>query len=453
MKILIAGDGNLGAAITRQLSAEGYDLTVIDNNRNVLDSGTERYDVMGVHGNCATMEVLEQAGVKDAELLIAATSADEVNLLCCTTAHGMNPKLHTISRIRNPEYSEQIYALRDVFGLSLAVNPDRQAAFEIERLLKYPGFLRRDSFARGRAEIVELKVDSASKLKDVALSSLNSIVGCKVLVCTVLRNGVAIAPDGKFVVKEGDRLFVTAPTNDMAILLRSLGIITRPVKRVILAGGSRISFYLAQLLQKSGMHVTLIESDYERCVELASLLPNTNVIHGNAGMQSTLDSEGIDKCDALVSLTGQDELNMIISLYGKSRKVPQIITKVRESEYGSIFDDLALGSVICPKELCCNTIVSYVRAMDNQTGAAVAVHFIADGQAEAMEFIVDENTRHCGETLKKIRLKKNVLLASIAHGSTSRVPDGSSTFEIGDSIIIVTGKDTVVRQLNDIFDD
>ena len=213
MKIIIAGGGKVGATLTRQLSAEGYDLTLIDKNPHVLDSTMNAYDVMAVQGNCATMATLRQAGVEDADLLIAVTNADEVNLLCCMTAHGLNPKLHTIARIRNPEYAHQIYKMRNSFGLSLTVNPEKQAAIEIERLLKYPGFLRRETFAKGRVEIVELRIDEKSKLCNVSLGDLGSVVKCRVLVCAVLREGEAIAPKGDFVLRQGDRVFVSAPTD------------------------------------------------------------------------------------------------------------------------------------------------------------------------------------------------------------------------------------------------
>lgn len=196
MKIIIAGDGKVGSILTRQLSAEGYDLTLIDENPRVLESTEEMYDIMAVQGNCATMEVLEQAGVREADLLVAATSADEINLLCCLTAHGMNEGLHTVARIRNPEYTEQIIKMREVFPLSLVVNPERQAAVEIERLLKYPGFLKRESFAKGRVEIVELRLDADSPLCNHSLADMDSIVGCKVLVCAVLREGSTVTPDG-----------------------------------------------------------------------------------------------------------------------------------------------------------------------------------------------------------------------------------------------------------------
>lgn len=452
MKILVAGNGKVGATLVRQLSAEGHDLTIIDSNPKVLESSVEQYDVMAVQGNCASMNVLLQAGVRDAELLIAVTDADEVNLLCCMTAHGINPELHTIARIRNPEYTDQIYGMRDVFALSMAVNPERQAAIEIERLLRLPGFLKRDTFAKGRVEIVELRVDPNSKLCNVPLSELNGIVKCKVLVCTVLRSGAAVAPDGNFVLQAGDRIFVTAPTDALAVLLKSLGIITRRVNRVILCGGGRVSYYLAQQLQRSGMTVQLIEQNYDRCVQLAGLLPSACIVHGDASSQPLLESEGIDECDALVTLTGIDEMNMVISIFGSSRGVPQVITKLGRVESGNILDSLPLGSVICPKELCCNTIVRYVRAMQNQTGAAVAVHTIADGQAEAVEFVVDEHTLHCGEPLKKLKLRKNVLVVCITRGAKTEIPNGESTFSQGDTLIIVSSGESVIHQLNDIFE-
>lgn len=452
MKIIIAGDGKMGATLTRQLSAEGDDITLIDANPKVLESSEERYDVMVVQGNCASMDVLLQAGVKDADLLIAVAGADEINLLCCMTAHGLNPTLHTIARVRNPEYSEQIYKMRDMFALSLTVNPEKQAAVEIERLLRYPGFLKRDTFAKGRVEIVELRLDENSKLCNVALNDMNSIVKCKILVCAVLRNGRAEAPDGNFVLREGDRIFVTAPTENLAILLKNLGIITHKVKRVIICGGGRMSYYLASRLEKSGINVQIIERDRERCDHLAAILPNACIIHGDVSNQFLLESEGVSDCDALVTLTGLDELNMVVSLYGTNCGVPQVITKLGRMDNANILGNVAFGSVVTPKELCCNTIVRYVRAMKNQTGAALTVHTIADGQAEAMEFRVDETTQYCGQPLKKIKLKKGVLVVCITKGSRQEIPNGDSYFDVGDSVIIVTGSDRGIYQLNDIFE-
>ena len=451
MNIIIAGDGKVGSTLTRLLAAEGHDITLIDINARVLGTSQEQYDVMAVHGNCAAMETLLQAGVRDAELLIAATSADEVNLLCCTTAHGLNPKLHTIARIRNPEYTNQIYKMRNIYGLSMLINPERQAANEIERLLKYPGFLRRDVFAKGRTEIVELRIDNKSKLCNAAMYDLPNIVGCKVLVCAVLRAGSAIIPKGNFILQEGDRVFVTAPTAHLTKLLKNLGIITRKVRDVMLCGGGRVSFYLASLLEKDKMSVRILEKNPSRCVELAEQLPETSIIQGDCSNQSVLEDQGIGDCDALVTLTGTDETNMVISLYGGSQGVPQIITKLSRGENSSIADSMNLGSLICPRELCSNNIVRYVRAMQNQTGAAVSVHAIADGQAEAVEFLVDETTKNCGVPLKQMKLKPNVLIASIISGTKNALPNGDSVFHPGDSIVVVTSGRGVLSQLNDIF--
>ena len=438
--------------LTKQLSAEGYDLTLIDADPEVLESTESRYDVMSVQGNCASMETLERAGIRETDLLIAVTNADEVNLLCCMTAHGMNPDIHTIARIRNPEYNDQIFKMRNLFALSMMINPERQAAVEIERLLKYPGFLKRDTFAKGRVEIVELRVDAGHKLCNIALNDLYNIVKCKILVCTVIRNGKAVMPGGDFVLMEGDRIFVTAPTNVLTTLLRNLGIITHKAKRVILCGGGRVSYYLAQMLLKNGIGVQIVERDYEKCVQLANMIPKATVIHGDATKEFLLDNEGISDCDALVTLTGVDEMNIIISLYGSSCKVPQIITKLGRLENNTILDVLPLGSIISPKELSCNNIVQYVRAMQNQTGAALTVYMIADGQAEAVEFMVDRNTLHCGEPLKKLRLKKNVLVACIMHGAQLEIPNGDSSFAQGDTVIVVTGADRVLYRLDDIFE-
>ena len=451
MDIIIAGTGKTGLTLARQLIAEGHDLTLIDTDRRVLETALEQHDAMAVCGNCASRETLLQAGVKKADLLIAATDADEVNLLCCMTAHGVNPKIHTIARIRRPEYAEQVMTMPEVFPLSLTVNPEKRAAMEIERLLKYPGFLRRDTFAKGRVEIVELRIDAKSKLSNVALRDLTTVVKCKVLVCAVLRQGNAVAPSGDFVLNPGDRIFVTAPTATLAVLLKNLGIITRRVRKVLICGGGRVSYYLASMLEKDGIGVSLLDRNPARCTELASLLPETSIILGDCSNQSLLDNQGIANVDALCALTGMDETNVITALYANTCNVPQVITKLSRGVSSSIADSLNLGSVVSPRQLCSNDIVRYVRAMENQTGAAVSVHAIADGQVEAMEFLVDENTKNCGVPLKELKTKPNVLIASITRGAQTEIPNGNSTFSQGDTLVVVTSGRGVIKRINDIF--
>ncbi len=450
MEIIVAGAGKVGLTLARQLVSEEHSVTLIDMNSQILEDAIGQFDTMSICGNCASKEILLQAGVEKADLVIAATNADEVNLLCCMTAHGINKNLHTIARIRNPEYAEQVMTMPEVFPLSLTINPEKHAAQEIQRLLHYPGFLRRDAFAKGRAEIVELRIDEKSKLSNIALRDLSNVIKCKVLVCAVLRQGNAVAPSGDFVLQPGDRVFVTAPTATLGLLLKNLGILTRRVRKVLICGGGRVSYYLAKLLEKDGIQVSLIDRDYARCAELAALLPDTTILRGDCSNPALLDNQGIGDVDALCSLTGMDETNMIISLYGNVRNVPQVITKLSRGER-VIADTLPVGSVICPKELCSNIIVRYVRAMQNQTGAAVSVHTIADGQVEAVEFLVDSSTRNCGKPLKALKLKPNVLIASITHGAQTQIPNGDSIFAEGDTVVAVTSGRGILKSINDIF--
>ena len=452
MKILIAGSGRVGETLVRQLSSEGYDLTVIDKDAKLLEALVEQYDVMAITGNCASMDTLKEAGVGSADLLIAATGSDEINLLCSMTAHGINPEIHTIARIQNPDYTEQIYAMRETFGLSMIFNPEKHAAREIERLLKYPGFLKRDSFAKGRVEIVELKLDENSKLCGAPLYGIYGMIKCRILICAVLRNGQAIIPDGKFVLQSGDKIFVTAPSAELSRLLKNLGIIAGKTRKVMIAGGGSVGYYLASALCDSKIDVTVIEKDPERCVSLTEVLPNADIICGDAGNQPLLTSEGLESADALVTLTGNDELNAVVSMYGSSCELPLIVTRLDRLDNAKILDKLPIGTVVSPKKLFSDTIVRYVRAMQNQEGAAITVHNIADGKAEALEFILDDKAMNCGRPLKELKLKKNVLIACITHNGKIEIPGGNSAFEAGDIVIVVRACNDVILQFNDIFE-
>ena len=453
MKILICGCGDIGETLARSLGEAGYDLTIMDSDPQVLESGINRYDVMAVQGNCASMEALQRAGVKKCKLLIACTGSDELNLLCCMTARTLNPRIHTIARIRDPEYLEQAYAMRDAFGISLTFNPEQDAATEIERLIKYPGFLTRESFMGGRAELAELRVEEGSRLCNVALANLDAIVRTRVLVCVVLRDGEAIIPDGKFVLREGDRIFVAAAPDELATMLKSLGIVTHKARRVMVVGGGAMSYYLAKKLKNSrSIDITIFERDAQRCLELSELLPRAAVVHGDDGNLTFLEKEGLAKADALLSLTDTDEQNVIVSLYAESLGVPQVVTRLGRLDNSAFIDQLSIGSVVSPGKLCCNTIIRYVRAMKNRNGAAVAVHHIADGQAEAIEFLVDPDTFHCGEPLKKIKFKANARLGCIARGNEIIIPGGDDCFQEGDSVVVVVNGESNVLELNDIFE-
>ncbi len=449
MKILIAGCGEVGEHLALELSQEGYDLTILDSDRRVLEAGLNRFDVMSVQGNCASVKSLVQAGIESSDLLIATTGIDELNLLTCMMAKTLNPKIHTIARLRNPEYMEQAYDMRDKFGISMTFSAERDAAREMERLIKHPGFLSRETFMGGRAEVAELRIETGSPLCDVPMYSLDNILKCRVLVCAVLRDGATVIPDGKFVLKENDRIFVTASTDNLSAMLKALGIVTKKARRILIAGGGTMAYYLARNLRNG--NVMIIERDAERCRELSELLPRATIVNGNVREQSFLESEGFSSSDALVSLTEMDELNVITSLFGSEHKIPLIITRIGQLENTGFIANLSLGSVISPRRFSCNSVVRYVRAMRNHDSAARAVHRIADGQAEAIEFEVDSDTLYLDTPLKEIRLKRDLRLACIARGNEIMIPDGDSRFNAGDRVIVVAKVDASVLELNDIF--
>jgi trk system potassium uptake protein TrkA len=451
MKIIIAGAGKVGETLAGQLTDEGYNVTMIDTRTEVLEACVGEYDVIAVHGNCAGVGTLREAGIENADLLICATGNDEVNLLTSVTAHALNKKLHTIARIRDPEYAENVIRMRKDFGLSMAFNPEKQAAEEIARLIRYPGFLQRDTFAKGSTEIVELKLEENHPLCGVSLSALPALVKCKVLVCAVLREGEPIVPTGSFTLKDGDRLFVTAPTENLSRMLKNLGIVAHKAKHVMVVGGGRISYYLSEILEKSGVGVKIIEKDAVRCEQLASMLSRAEIVCGDVGHRTLLESEGLRESDALISLTDLDELNMLVSIYGSGWGVPQVITKLSHVEDSKILDSLPVGSIISPRKLCSRSILRYVRAMDHKAGAAITVHSLADGAVEASEFLVTEETLHCGKTLRDIKIKKNILVAGITRGADTNIPDGDSKFEVGDFVVVIAPSEAGISELNDIF--
>lgn len=451
MNIIIAGDGKVGLALTQQLLREGHDLVVIDSNPDVLERNLSQLDVMSVQGNAANMHTLHTAMVEKADLLIAATSADEINILCCLTGRRMNKRLHTIARMRNPEYTDQLFLMREDLGLSMAVNPDQAAAIDIFRSLQFPSFLQREAFAKGRVEIVELRVDADSALNGIQLSQLYKIARVKVLVCAVERGGKVDIPHGNYILQPDDHIYVTAKVANLTRLIKNLGIETHKIRQVMIIGGGRLSFYLAERLLRAGIGVKIIERNPERATSLSAQLPGATIILGDGSSKALLDSEGLGSTDALVTLTDIDEQNIIISMYGSSSSPAKTITKINRLEYSSIFADMGIGSIVSPKDLCSNIIVGYVRAMQHKKGNVLALHRIADGQAEALEFLVDSSVYYCNTPLKDIPLKRGVLIACITRRAETIIPDGNSVFIKGDTVVVVTTSENPFYQMNAIF--
>lgn len=454
MDIIIVGDGKVGAALATQLSGEGHDITIIDSNSQAVNESAEQLDVMAVIGNGASMDTLRTAGADRADLLIAATSRDELNLLTCLTAKKLGTT-HTIARIRNPEYSDQLVAMRDDLGLSMTVNPDLAAAQEAYRLLQFPSFLKRDSFAKGRVEIVALKVDEGSKLVNIPLFKLYEIAGVNVLVCAVEREDGVHIPSGSFTLHAGDTIYVTAGIQDLATLVKNLGLVEKRIRSLFIIGGSRIAFYLAKRCLEGGMAVKIIEQDHKRCVELAEGLPKATIIEADGSREDVLSAEGLKSYDAAITLTGMDEENLVLSMYASHLGVSKVITKINRLEYADVFRKVGIGSTVSPKGLCCANIVRYVRAMSTASDidSVLALHPIVDGQAEALEFQVEQGARHQRETLKDIPLKKGILVACITHRGKTILPRGDTSFTAGDTVIVVTAGGRAISSLDDIFAD
>ena len=453
MDIILVGDGKVGVAITMQLAREGHNLTVVDSNSGVLEQSAAEYDVMVVHGNGASLPVLREAEAHSADLLIAATGADETNILTCIIAKRLGTR-HTIARVRNPEYSEQLVMLRDELGLSMTVNPELAAAEEAYHILQFPSFLARDTFAHGRVEIVEIKIGRDSKLVDTPLKALYSIVDVKVLVCAVERKGSIYIPNGEFFLREGDNIYVTADTNDLVKLVRGLEIGRPKIKNVMLIGGSRIAYFLAAMLLKNGIGVKLIEKNRERCDELAERLPKAVIIHGDGNRQRLLLEEGIRETDALVTLTDLDEQNLFLSLYGAHVGVQKVITKINQTEYAEVIGEMGIESVISPKLLCATEIVRYVRAMANTTGGSViTMHEMANGKAYALEFRATDKTLYLDIPLMQIPFRRSFLLACIIRRGKAIIPRGSDVIQHDDAVIVVSSSEEAVVDLNEIFED
>ncbi len=454
MNIIIVGAGKVGSALTEQLSAEGHNITIVDSNPLAVNTTAERLDVMGVIGNGASMAILRQAGAEEAELLIAATSLDELNLLTCFTAKKLGVK-HTIARIRNPEYTDQVNDLREELGLSMTVNPEQAAAQEAYQLLQFPSFLKREPFAQGRVEIVGVPVEKGSKLCGIPLSKLYEIAKVSVLVCAVQREDGIHVPSGTFTIQEGDTLFVTAGIGSLTTLVRNLGLEEKRVRSLLIIGGSRIALYLARRCLDSGMAVKIIERDHQRCLELAELLPQALIIEADGSRQDVLSSEGFDTYDAVITLTGMDEENLILSMLANRNGVGKVITKVDRMEYTDLFRQAGIGSIISPKGISRSLIARYVRGMSTASGMAnmLALHTIVDGQVEALEFLATTATRHRGEKLMDIPLKPGILVSCITHAGRTTIPRGDSSFAAGDTVIVVTAGEHTISDINDIFAD
>ena len=451
MKIIIVGCGKVGTTLAEQLNRENHDITLIDTNEEAIQNISNSADVMGVTGNGAVYQVQMEAGIQDADLLIATTNSDELNMLCCLIAKKAG-NCHTIARIRNPEYSSEIRYIREELNLSLAINPELAAAREIARLLRFPSAIKIEPFAKGRIELLKFLIPEHSLLNDMRVMDVVNRLKSNVLICVVERGNDVVIPDGNFVMKKGDKISFIASHQESADFFKKAGVDNNIVKSAMFVGGGKLTHYLCRLLEDTKIKIKLIERDEERCRQLSELLPKAMIIHGDGTDEQLLLEEGIRQTEAFASLTGFDEENIMLSLYASSQSKAKLITKVNKIAFENVINSLNIGSLIQPKMLTAEIILQYVRAMQNSMGSSniETLYKIAADKAEALEFRVKEGSPVLGIPLEKLKLIDNLLVACINRGGTIITPRGKDTVEAGDTVIVVTTH-TGLNDLTDIL--
>lgn len=451
MKIIIVGCGKVGTTLAEQLNRENHDITLIDTNEEAIQNISDSADVMGVTGNGAVYQVQMEAGIQDADLLIATTNSDELNMLCCLIAKKAG-NCHTIARIRNPEYSSEIRYIREELNLSLAINPELAAAREIARLLRFPSAIKIEPFAKGRIELLKFLIPEHSLLNDMRVMDVVNRLKSNVLICVVERGNDVVIPDGNFVMKKGDKISFIASHQESADFFKKAGVDNNIVKSAMFVGGGKLTHYLCRLLEDTKIKIKIIERDEERCRQLSELLPKAMIIHGDGTDEQLLLEEGIRQTEAFASLTGFDEENIMLSLYASSQSKAKLITKVNKIAFENVINSLNIGSLIQPKMLTAEIILQYVRAMQNSMGSSniETLYKIAADKAEALEFRVKEGSPILGIPLEKLKLIDNLLVACINRGGTIITPRGKDTVEAGDTVIIVTTH-TGLNDLTDIL--
>lgn len=452
MKIVIIGDGKVGYKLAKQLSEENYDVVLVDNNAKKLKDTINRLDIFCIAGDGVSADVQKEADVPHADLVIACASTDEVNMLSCLIAKRLGAK-HTIARVRNPIYYEQIDILREDLRLSMTINPELTVANEIARVLIFPSASKVETFVKGRVELVEVPVRAGNPMIGVTLAEVYKKMQIKILVCAVQRGDVVYIPDGSFVAQEGDKLHIASSHKELVEFFKAIGSKKTRIKKVIIGGCGRVGFYLAKRLCAMGMEVKVIEQRRDRCEELCEQLPKVTVIHGDATNHDLLIEESVQEADAFIALTGVDEENIITGLFAKTQGVNKIVAKVNEDSRAKMVEGLGIDTIVSAKTTTADAIMSYVRARQNSyTSANVETMYrLVDDRVEALEFIIKEKTRYTGVPLKNLKLKRNNLIACIARNREIIIPSGNDYMQVGDSVVIVT-RDKKVQDIRDILE-
>ena len=450
MQIVIVGLGKVGRALTEQLTAEGHDIVAIDCDAGRTEDIMNVYDVRGVAGNGACYDVQQEAFATGADLLIATTSSDEINMLACLVAKKIGTR-HTIARIRDPEYERQLRIMRGELGLSMIINPEKATAREIARVLRFPSAIKLERFCRGRFELIEYRLNPGNPLIGMALSDLYRNIHVKILICAVARGRDIVIPGGSFTLQEGDKIYLTATPRDLGDFFRRLGIFKARANNVMVVGASSMAYYLIKELRDIRMHITVIDSSAERCRLMSERLPGVLVIHGDAADSELLNEEGLADMDAFVALTGLDETNIILSMYAAQGDRCKVVAKVNRPSFAELATaNGMLDSVVSTATVTSESILQYVRAMQNSLGSNIkALHRVVGGRVEALEFIVGSKAPYVNIPLKDLPIRQEVLLAGIVRqNGQAIIPSGSDTLQPGDDVVVIT----TGARINDLRD-
>lgn len=452
MRILIVGDGKVGHTLATELLREGHDITIIDQNEEVIKKTTDNLDVICVHGNGANAATLMEAEVGRADILIAATATDEINMLCCLIGKHLGAKF-AIARIRDPEYGESLQVLQHELGIDMTINPERATAQEISRMLRFPFANNVEPFAKGRVELAEFLAREDDGIVGKPMKELTARHSDlpKVLYCAVEREGEVVIPGGDFIIEPGDRVHVAADLLTITQFFRHIGRSAKPVKDMMVLGGGRISYYLAKMVEKMGIRVAMFEHNPEKAKMLSEALPHADIIEGDGTDQDLLEQENLAGMDAFIALSDRDEENLMTGLFAQTRGVPKVVVKTNRYAYKDVIANLGLENLVSPRIITCNMILRYVRARVNANGTAVEkLYRLVDGKAEALEFIAKKGDPYIGIPLKKLDLRKGTLVAIILHKAKVIVPFGDDVIEAGDHVVIISTA-SGISDLNEVI--
>ncbi len=439
MKVIIVGIGKTGFKLAGLLGAEeNHEVTVIDTRSENIRTIVNEWDIMGVVGNATDMEVLEEADIRNTDLLIAVTGSDEINLLTCLLAKKAG-NCKTIARVRKREFRNSLDLIKDDLGLAMAINPEFSAATEIARVLRFPSAIHIDTFAKGRIEILKFRIQDRSPVSDIKICDMSKKLSCDILVCGVERGDRAYIPGGNFILKSGDLVSIVATPQSAADFFRTIGVNTNSVADTLIIGGGDTGYYLAGILMNAGIKVKIIEQNLKRCEELCELLPKAIIVNGDGTNTDLLMEEGLSQYESVVSLTGIDEENIMLSLFARSKTKGKTVTKINRISYDNVIESLDLDTIVNPNNITAEYIERFVRAKENSMGGNVeTMHLILDGKAEALEFKISKDTPICGMTLEEISLKENVIVACINRNGRVILPRGKDSIIAGDNVIFVT---------------